>query len=169
MGGRYSEGRMDPAQWLASFRNIHEQARRGVLPEGDQRKYQIMRDELARSLMSSQGLTVPDAVPPRRAFKVAHVFPIELNNTTRTTTREISCRGFSAIVAAGFKVGERLTFSLSLSRAAEPLTGFVMVKASVRQTTSTVRLTCDFDNLGEERLARLELSLFDAALSRIGG
>jgi hypothetical protein len=166
---RYSERVMDPSQWIASFRVMHENARRGTLSETDQKKYLGMRDELARSLMSSQGLEVPKGVAPRRAFKVAHVFQIELGGTYKTTTRELSCTSFTAIVAASFKEGERLGFTLNLSRAAEPLTGFAVVRAAVRQTVSATRITCNFDDLGEERLARLETALFDAALSRFGG
>lgn len=160
---------MDPSQWIAAFRITHEHARRGTLPEGEQRKYLVMRDELARSLMSSQGLTAPAGVSPRRAFKIAHVFPIELAGLYRSTTREISCSSFTTIVAATLKQGERISFSLNLSRAGDALTGFAIVKVAMRQTINSVRLTCDFDGLGEERLARLELALFDAALSRFGG
>ena len=86
---------MDPSQWIAAFRLTHEQARRGGLNEGELKKYMGMRDELARSLMNSQGLVVPDGVPPRRAFRVAHVFPIELSGLYKTTTREISCASFT--------------------------------------------------------------------------
>lgn len=160
---------MDPSQWIAAFRITHERARQGTLPDGDQKKYLTMRDELARSLMNSQGLVAPEGVPPRRAFKVAHVFPIELGGLYKTTTREISCTSFTAIVAATFKEGERISFALNLSRAAEPLSGNAIVRTAVRQTISATRITCFFENLGEERLSRLELALFDAALSRFGG
>ena len=52
---------MDPSQWIAAFRLTHEQARRGGLNDGELKKYMGMRDELARSLMNSQGLIVPEA------------------------------------------------------------------------------------------------------------
>lgn len=157
---------MEPSQWLASFRFMHENARRGILGEGDLKKYMGMRDELARSLMNSQGLTAPEGVPARRAFKVAHVFPIEIGGLYRTTTREISCDSFTALVAGTYKEGERVSFSLSLTRAAEPLTGNAIVRAVVRQNVSAARITCNFEALGEERTARIETALFDAALSR---
>ena len=159
---------MDPSQWIAAFRITHEQARRGSLSEGDQKKYVGMRDELARSLMASQNLTAPEGVAPRRAFRIAHIFPIELSGLHKTNTREISCLDFTAVVGASFKEGERFSFTLNLSRAAEPFSGFAIVKTVVRQTNNSVRITCVFDALGEERLARLELALFDAALSRFG-
>ncbi|MDP2274304.1 MAG: hypothetical protein Q8N23_11760 [Archangium sp.] len=157
---------MEPSQWLASFRVMHENARRGSLSEIDQKKYTGMRDELARSLMSSQGQPLPEGVAPRRAFSVAHVFPIEIGGVTRTTTREVSCQSFTALVSGTFKEGERVSFVMNLSRAADPLSGNALVHAVVRQNVNASRITCHFEALGEERLARLETALFDAAMSR---
>jgi hypothetical protein len=157
---------MDPTQWLASFRITHEHARRGSLSEDEHKKYLGMRDELARSLMNSQGQTVPEGVPPRRAFKVAQIFQIEIGGVCRTTTREISCSSFTAPVTGTFKPGERVSFSLVLTRAAEPLIGNAVVTEAAREKANSTRLTCRFENLGEERTARLEQALFDATISR---
>ena len=157
---------MEPSQWLATFRVMHENARRGLLSEIDQKKYASMRDELARSLMNSQGLILPEGVSPRRAFRVAHVFPIEIGGVAKTTTREVSCQSFTALVSGTFKEGERVSFSMNLSRAADPLSGDAIVRAVVRQNANASRITCHFEALGEERLTRLETALFDAAISR---
>jgi hypothetical protein len=157
---------MDPAQWLASFRITHENYKRGALNENDQRKYLGMRDELARSIMQSQGLTAPDGVPPRRAFNVAYVYQIEIGGVMKTTTQKISCLEFTALVSGTFKVGERVSFSLMLSRSQDPLAGVANVKLAIKEKAGATRLTCEFDGLGEERLSRLETALFDAALSR---
>lgn len=158
---------MEPSQWLASFRVMHENARRGLLNEGDQKRYTSMRDELARSLMNSQGLPVAAGVPPRRALKVAHVFPLELGGVSKTTTREVSCESFTAMVSGTFKEGARVSFIMNLSRAAAPLSGDAIVRTVVRQNANASRITCHFAELGEEPLARLETALFDAALSRL--
>ena len=157
---------MDPAQWIASFRITHENYKRGILNEGDQRKYLGMRDELASSIMQSQGPTVPEGVPPRRAFKVAYVYQIEIGGVSKTTTREISCLEFTSLVSGSFKVGERVSFSLMLARSQDPLAGMANVKVAIREKVNATKLTCEFDGLGEERLSRLETALFDAALSR---
>jgi hypothetical protein len=159
---------MEPSQWIAAFRLTHEQARRGTLNESELKKYLGMRDELARSLMSAQGTTAPEGVPPRRAFRLAQLFNIEISGLYKTTTREISCQGFTTLVSAAFKEGDRISFTLNFSRVAEPLSGFAIVKSVSRQTSNSVRLVCDFDDLGETRLAVLELALFDAALARFG-
>jgi len=159
---------MDPSQWIASFRITHEQARKGTLNESELKKYLGMRDELARSLLNSQGLSVPDGVPARRAFTVQHLFPIELAGLYKTMTRELSCKGFVATVGATFKEGDRVSFTMNLSRTSEPLSGNATVTAAQKQGTSVTRITCTYDGLDEERLARLEFGLFDAALSRLG-
>lgn len=157
---------MDPAQWIAAFRLTHEQAKRGGLDESEKKKYLSMRDELARSLINAQGLTVPEKVPPRRAFRVAQVFPIEINNITRTMTRDLSCMGFTCTVAGSFKEGEQIAFALTLGRNAEPIPGVARVIAAPRQSQTATRLSANFEQLDEERLEKIETALFDAALSR---
>ena len=96
---------MEPVQWLASFKVLHDQNRRGGLNPSEKKKYLQMRDELARSLMQSQNLTVPTNVAPRRALGVAQLFSIELQNVHRVMTRELSCTGYVALVPATFGVG----------------------------------------------------------------
>jgi hypothetical protein len=159
---------MDPAQWIASFRVSHDHFKRGTLNEDDVKKYFSMREELARSLMTAQGMSVPDGVPARRAFRVAQVFPIEVANMYRTMTREISCQGFTATVSGGFKEGEEISFVLTLARSSEPLSGVAAVTASARQGTNNVRLSAKFISLDEARLERIESALFESALARLG-
>ena len=157
---------MDPAQWIATFRLTHEQAKRGSLGPPELKKYLGMRDELARSLMSAQRLEIPEGVAPRRALKVAHVFPIEISNVYRTTTREISCTGFTALVAAMFKEGDSVPWSLTVNRTDPPIVGDARVVSAPRQSPTSTRLSVVFVNLDEPKLLRLEQALFDAALSR---
>jgi hypothetical protein len=158
---------MDPAQWIASFRRAHELAKRGSLSEGEKKKYLSSCDELARSLMTSQGQTAPDEIAPRRALRVAQLFQVEVNNTTRTTTRELSCLGFTATVAGAFSVGDQIDYALTLSRGTDPITGSAEVIAAPKQGGGAARLTVQFGKLDEGRLSRIELAVFDAALSRI--
>lgn len=158
---------MDAAQWIATFRIAHQKARRGELvDEADARKYREMCDELARSLIASQNLTVPAGVPPRRALKVAHVFPIELSNLYKTTTTELSCTGFTAVLAANLREGDPMAFVLTLARGEEPLSGLSTVVSALKHASGTSRVSCTFTGLDEARLVRLERALFDAALAR---
>ena len=157
---------MDPAQWIAAFRLAHERSKRGGLEEREKREYLSMRDELARSLINAQGLTVPAKVPARRAFRVAQVFPIEINNITRTLTRDLSCMGFSCTVSGSFKEGEQIAFALTLGRNTEPIPGVARVITAPRQSQNATRLSANFEQLDEERLEKIESALFDAALAR---
>ena len=156
---------MDAAQWIAAFRVTHDRAKQGALDAEDTQKYLSNCDELARSLLQAQGISVPKGTSPRRVLKVSHVFPIELGNLYRTTTSELSCTGFTALVAATFKDGDPLSWSLTLGRGQEPLTGQSTVTNATRQGGNT-RVSCTFSGLDEPRLERLERALIDAALSR---
>lgn len=158
---------MDPAQWISNFRAMHQQAKSGTLGEGQLKKYVAMAEEFARSLMSAQNQTGPQGVPARRAFRVAHVFPIELANHLRTTTRDLACTGFTALAAGTFKEGDLLPFALTLSRESESIKGEARVTSAPKRGGSTY-LSCSFERLEEAELERIERALFDAALTRFG-
>lgn len=159
---------MDPAQWVASFRVLHEQNKRGSLGPLDKNKYLAMRDELARGLMESSKQEMPaGSTPPRRIVKVAQLFNIELSNLYKTMTRELSCQGFVTLVQGSFRDGDRTEFVLSLGRSVEPVMGDVIVKQALKQAGNTTRLVCEFSGLKEPALERIEEAVFDAALLRI--
>lgn len=157
---------MDPSQWLASFKALHEQKKRGALNPFEKKKHLGMRDELARSLMQSQNQTAPANVEPRRALSVAQLFAIELQNVHRVMTRELSCTGYVALVPATFDIGELVTVTLTLSRSAEPVKCDSVVKAVVKQGTNW-RVEADFKGLLEPALERIEDAVFDAAVARL--
>ncbi|MFZ5442737.1 MAG: hypothetical protein ACOZQL_22195 [Myxococcota bacterium] len=159
---------MDPAQWIAGFKILHEQMKKGLLKDDEQKKYVAMAEELARSLMAAQGMAPPSGVPARRAFRVAHVFPIEIDNVSRTMTREISCQGFTATVNGMFKEGQQISWALTLSRGTDPMQGMATVETAPRIGGGSSRVTANFNKLTEAQLQRLELALVDAALSRFG-
>lgn len=159
---------MDPAQWVASFRVLHEQNKRGALGPLDKNKYLAMRDELARSLMESSGQELgAGTIPPRRMVKVAQLFNIELSNIYKTMTRELSCQGFTTLVQGNFREGDRTAFILSVGRSVDPVQGDAIVKTAQKQAGNTTRLVCEFTGLKEPALERIEEAVFDAALMRI--
>lgn len=159
---------MDPAQWLGTFRVLHDQNKRGSLGPLDKNKYVAMRDELARSLMENLGQDLgAGTIPPRRLLKVAQLFNIELSNLYKTMTRELSCQGFTTIVQGSFREGDRTAFVLSLGRSVDPVQGDAVVKQAQKQAGNTTRLVCEFTGLKEPALERIEEAVFDAALLRI--
>jgi hypothetical protein len=157
---------VDPTQWLAGFRELHAKHKQTPLADADLRRYHNMREELARSLVAAQGLTVPEGQNARRYFRVAQVLPLELNNLHKSVTRDISRIGFSAVVQGTFKEGERLSFIITLARGVEAATGSAHVVTSVRQQGSS-RVSFAIDHLDDAAAERLEVALFDAVLSRL--
>lgn len=156
---------MEPEQWFATFRALHDQARKGLDPNGADR-YRTMKDELARSLLAMEGKKPEAGTPARRQISVPTVHQLEVGGTQRGTTRELSCQGFTALVTSKVKEGEVLGFVLTLTRTAEPVRGDCIVRACLKQANGTVRLTCTFTKMEEELLERIELALFDVALTR---
>jgi hypothetical protein len=125
-----------------------------------------MCEELARSMMASQGQRLADGVDARKQFKVAQVYAVEVNNLYRAVTREVSCTSFSAVLPDGFKVGQLVTFSLQLGRGAEPITGQARATEVVKQKGSA-RVAFTIEVIGKAASAQLELALFDAVLARL--
>ncbi|MEW5738947.1 MAG: PilZ domain-containing protein [Myxococcota bacterium] len=158
---------MDPSEWLAGFRITHQQARDGKLKPEERARYLAMREEFARSLVAAQGLTVPEGQQARRYFRVAQIFPLEVNNLYNTVTKELSRSGFSALITGALKEGDRVEFKLTLARAAEPLTGQAKVVSVVRQAGNS-RVSFAIESMKEADAERLELALFDAVLARFG-
>lgn len=157
---------MEPAQWLATFRALHDQAKKSALDPNGAERYRAMKDELARSLLQTEGKKAEGGTPPRRQFKVPTVHQIEVAGIHKATTTELSCTGFTALVPAMIKEGQLIGFVLSLSRSFEPLRGDCIVQIANKQPNQLVRLTCKFATLEESVLERIEQTLFDVALTR---
>jgi hypothetical protein len=157
---------MDPSQWIAAFRVLHERVKKGDVPPDDAAKHVAMREELARSLASAQGLTVPVGQNARRHFRVAQVFPLEVNRVCQALTRDVSRSGFSALVPGAFREGEQVSFSIIPGRGQDPVQGLASVVSSVKQAGNS-RVSFAVTSLEESAGDRLEMALFDAALARI--
>lgn len=157
---------MEPAQWIATFRALHDQAKKGPLDPNQAGRYTAMKDELARSLLLSEGKELPKGAPPRRVIRVPTVHQIEVAGIHRATTSELSCAGFTALIPAMVKEGTIIGFSLMLSRSGEPIRGDAIVQAAVRQPNTLIKLSCQFTKLDEAIIERIETVLFDVALTR---
>lgn len=157
---------MEPAQWLATFRALHDQAKKGSLDPNGADRYGAMKDELARSLLQADGQKAVPGSPPRRQFRVPTVHQVEVAGLHKGTTSELSCRGFTALVPAMVKEGALIGFVLTLSRSFGPIRGDCTVVSATKQPNSLVRVTCTFSKLEEGQLEHIEQVLFDVALTR---
>jgi hypothetical protein len=155
---------VDPSEWIARFRVTHEQSKKNQLTPEQRKTYLGMREELAKSLLAMQAMTVAEGQNARKAFRVAHVFAVEVNNLYRGMTRDISSSGFSATLPTELKVGQELPFTLTIAKGAEPLGGKAKVVSAVKQ--GSWRVSFQITWLTEVNAERLETALFDAVLSR---
>lgn len=159
---------MSLAQWLATFRELHERARRGLLDGRDASIYRAGRDELARALLAAQRLTLKPGETPRQALRVARALQVDLDLLTsreRAITLDLSTGGFACLLAKGPPLGDEVGFSLRMP-AADPLAGRARV-ADVKPYAGNARAAFQFLNLSSEEKERLEMFVFDTVLAQL--
>lgn len=157
------------AEWLAAFREQHERARRGVLTQAEQLAYRAGRDELAKTLLLGQRLTLQAGQTPRQSLRVARALQIELtlpSLSVKAITLDLSTGGFSTALAKAPPLGEELGVSLRL-----PASGAFSCRArvtDVRPQGSQHRVAARFLHLSDQDRERLEIFVFDMVLAQLG-
>ena len=157
-------------EWLASFRDLHEKARRGQLGPGEAVTYKAGRDELARALLAAQRLTIKPGEIPRQALRVARALQIDLDLPTsreRAVTTDVSIGGFATLLSKAPPLGDQIGVSLRLP-AAEALVCKARI-TDVRAMGTHVRVSGQFVDLSAAERERLELFVFDTVLAQIAG
>ncbi len=158
------------ADWLRTFRDLHEKARRGQLSPRDQQVYRAGRDELARALLAAQRLTCKPGETPRQALRVARALQVDLDLPTsrlRAITMDVSTGGFATLLAKAPPLGDEIGYSMRIP-AAEPLAGRARI-ADVKPLTGNVRVAFQFVNMSAEERERLEMFVFDTVLAQLTG
>jgi hypothetical protein len=159
---------MELAAWLRAFRELHDRARRGALPEGERAEYLEARGELARALVATQRLDVPAGTTPRQALRVARALQVDLETPfalVRATTMTLSLGGFSALVAKPIARGEEVKCSLRIP-GGEAVVSTARVVDSKPQAGST-SVSFAFGRMGDADLERLEMLVFDTVLAQL--
>ena len=159
----------DLTAWIASFREQHEQAKKGQLRDADVRLYESSRDQFTRALLAAQGLALPPGTSPRRSLRVARACQVDLElpkGRRRCLTLDLGAGGFSSLLAEPPPTGERIGFSLRLPGGAEPLLGRCELLEAKPQAGS-YRCAFAFLDLPERTVARLEDQLLDLALEQL--
>lgn len=157
---------MDPAEWLAVFRAVHEQAKTGRLSPQERARYLLMREEFARGLATAHAIEIPQGELARKHFRVAQAFRVEIENLYQALTKEISLAGFTALLSAKLEPRKDVSYSLVLGRSHAPLQGRARV-LSAEHHSGTFRVHFAFNSLAPDDAERLELALLDAALQRL--
>jgi hypothetical protein len=162
---------MGVIQFVDEFRALHARARQGHLAESDRAGYLSAREQFAQALLAAQGL-MQQGGPARRTFRVAVGLPVELvlsvGQAVQGTTLDVSCGGFSTLLAESPQEGQGVEVSLSMGEEARPLRCHARVASVVRRGEGRYRVSFAFVGLAEPEVERLELLLLDAALERVG-
>jgi hypothetical protein len=156
------------ADWLKTFRDLHEKARRGVLSSAEDAAYKAGREELARALLAAQRLTTKPGETPRQALRVARALQLDLDlltSTARAITIDVSMGGFACLLAKGPPLGDEVKYSLRIP-ASEPLVGRARV-SDVKPLQGNVRVSFQFVGIDAKDRERLELLIFDTVLAQL--
>jgi hypothetical protein len=161
---------MSLAEWLTTFRDLHEKARRNQLGPRESAVYRAGREELARALLAAQRLTVKPGETPRQALRVSRALQLELDLPTthlKAVTLDISTGGFSTLLSKAPSLGDEVHFSIRMP-AAEPFTGSCRI-TDVKAQTGNVRVAAQFVGLSPEARERVEIFVFDTVLAQLTG
>jgi len=156
------------AEWILSFRALHEKARRGTLKDADAARYRAGRDELARALLVAQRLQLKPGEMPRRALRVARALQVQLDlgtSSVRAVTADISTGGFSCLLAQAPALGDEIGYSLRM-----PLSGPIAGRAGVQDVkplAGNVRVAFMFKNISDADRERMEMFVFDTVLAQL--
>jgi hypothetical protein len=161
---------MSLAEWLRTFRNLHEQAKKKALSPRELETYLAGRDELARALLAAQHVALQPGVKSRRALRVSRALQADLefhDGNVRAMTLDVSAGGFAALLAAPPKAGERCKVSLRIP-GGEVLRCEARV-VEVKKLPGNARAAFEFVALSTEDLERVETFVFDAVLAQLAG
>jgi hypothetical protein len=162
---------MGVIQFVDEFRALHTRARQGGLAESDRAGYLSAREQFAQALLAAQGL-MTEGESARHSFRVAVGLPVEVvlseGQPVQGTTLDVSCGGFSTLLAQPPPEGQGVEVSLSLGEEARPLRSHARVASVVRRGEGRYRVSFAFQGLAEPEAERLEVLLLDAALERVG-
>jgi c-di-GMP-binding flagellar brake protein YcgR len=162
---------MGLAQWLASFRDLHERSKAGALAAGESDVYLAAREELARALLAAQRVQTRPGQSPRRAMRVSRALQADLEfqgeppAKVRAMTLDVSAGGFGALVGRKPVVGEEVRFALRLPGGTR-VEGTARV-AGVVPGAGNARVSFAFDAITPEDAERLEVLVFDTVLEQM--
>jgi hypothetical protein len=150
---------MDAAEWMQTFKAVHDAAKKN----GPSDRHRAMKEELARSLVQAQGLVVGEGQSPRKTFRIAQAWQVEINGAYKCLTRDVSGGGFSALVPTNLGVGDEVTFSMRIG--GEPVTGSAKVVAAIKQLGNS-KVSFSIASMPTADAERFENAIFDSVLAR---
>jgi len=155
-------------EWMKAFRELHTRFRAGKLDEAERRDYFEAREQLARSLIAAQNLSVEPGKVARQSFRVAHSLQHDIQfakGDVRVPTLDVCVGGLSTVVPQEPNEKEQPGFSLRLPGGVDPIIGRLKLM-SVNKRLGNYRVSYSFVDMPEREAERLESVLFDLVLSR---
>ena len=159
---------MGLAEFLSSFKGLHDQAKAGKLDGSQLGEYDRDRDELAIALMSAQKEAAPPGVPPRLALKVPKAIQVELSlpaQRIRAMTVELSARSFSTLLADAPPPGTRAKCAFKVPNS-EPIECDAVVVDAKRQPHN-MRVNFKLDAVAAKDSDKLAFVVFDEVISKL--
>lgn len=150
---------MDASEWMQTFKAVHDAAKKN----GSNDRHRAMKEELARSLVQAQGLTVGEGQSPRKTFRIAQAWQVELNSMYKCLTRDVSGGGFSALVPTNLSVGDEVKFSMRIG--GEPVNGSATVVAAIKQPGNS-KVSFAISSMPTADAERFENAIFDSVVAR---
>jgi hypothetical protein len=156
------------AEWILTFRALHEKARRNNLRDAEVTRYRAAREELARALLVAQRLQLRAGETPRRALRVSRALQVDLDLGTahvKAVTADLSTGGFACLLARAPSLGDEVGFVLRLP-VAESIAGRAVVQ-DVKPLAGNVRVSFMFKKITDADRDRMEMFVFDTVLAQL--
>jgi hypothetical protein len=153
------------AEWLNSFRQLHDKAKKGRLSGREFTDYHAARDELARALLAAQRIALKPGQRPRRVLRVTRALQADLefhDGSERAMTLDVSTGGFRVLLGKPPRMGDEAKVSLRID-GGEPIRGSARV-VEVKRQVGNAYACFEFVGLDATEAERLESFVFDAVL-----
>lgn len=159
---------MGLAEWLRSFRALHQRAKSGSLDQDELVAYRAGRDELARALLAAQQVMVKGGELPRRQMRAARALQVDIEmgkERVRAMTLDVSAGGFGTLLAKPPTPGDQLKVSLRIP-GQDPVACVARV-VDVKVLPGNARAAFAFVGLPPAEVERLETFVFDSVLEQL--
>ena len=133
------------AEWILSFRALHERARRGQVRDAEASRYRAARDELARALQADLDL---------------------VTSRVRAVTIDLSTGGFSCLLPRAPGLGEDIGFTLRIPLT-DPIAGRACVQDVKPMAGGHARVSFTSTTISDAARERVELFVFDTVLAQL--
>jgi hypothetical protein len=163
---------MSTLAFITRFKDLHEKAKLGTLPQEERAEYQRSRTELGRLLLVAQQLS-HGGKTLRSALRIAQLIKVELDfggpTPEKTSTMDLASGGFAALLQASQRVGSSAGFTLFLpalsGSGTQPIKGAGKV-ASSRAQGNLFRVSFSFEEMSTANREHLDMAIIDFVLRR---